>query len=117
MNRADTVVLLTYFLTMIGVGIGYSRQMRSIGQYFAGGKQLPWWIGGVSFLMSYVSALSIVVYTGLGFQYGAVALTLYWTTVPASFLTTVLFAHRWRRAGVLTPTEFLEECGGISPYR
>jgi solute:Na+ symporter, SSS family len=109
MSRADTAVLLTYFLTMIAVGVGYSRQMRSVGLYFAGGKQLPWWIGGVSFLMSYVSALSIVVYAGLGYQYGAVALSLYWTTVPASLLTTVLFARRWRRAGVLTPTEFLEE--------
>jgi SSS family transporter len=109
MSRADTAVLLTYFLTMIAVGIRYSRQMRSAGLYFAGGKQLPWWLGGVSFLMSYVSALSIVVYAGLGYEYGAVALTLYWTTVPASLLTTILFARRWRRAGVLTPTEFLEE--------
>lgn len=109
MSRADTAVLLTYFLTMIVVGIRYSRQMRSVGLYFAGGKQLPWWIGGVSFLMSYVSALSIVVYAGLGYEYGSVALTLYWTTVPASLLTTILFARRWRRAGVLTPTEFLEQ--------
>ena len=76
--------------------------------YFAGGKQLSWWLGGVSFLMAYVSALSIVVYAGLGYQYGLVALTIYWTTVPGALLTTWLFARRWRRAGVLTPVQFLE---------
>jgi SSS family solute:Na+ symporter len=109
MHRADFAVLIAYFATMIVIGALYSRQMRSADMYFAGGKQLSWWLGGVSFLMSSVSALSIVVYAGLGYQYGLVALTLYWTSVPATFLTTWLFARRWRRAGVLTPTEFLEQ--------
>lgn len=109
MRGADTAVLVVYFVTMIAVGAIYSRHMRSADLYFAGGKQLPWWLGGVSFLMSYVSALSIVVYAGLGYEYGIVALTLYWTTIPATLVTTWLFARRWRRAGVLTPTQFLEE--------
>jgi SSS family solute:Na+ symporter len=109
MHRADFAVLIAYLATMIVIGTLYSRQMRSADMYFAGGKQLSWWLGGVSFLMSSVSALSIVVYAGLGYQYGLVALTLYWTSVPATFLTTWLFARRWRRAGVLTPTEFLEQ--------
>ncbi len=109
MHGADTAVLAVYFVTMIAVGALYSRHMRSADLYFAGGKQLPWWLGGVSFLMSYVSALSIVVYAGLGYQYGIVALTLYWTTIPATLVTTWLFARRWRRACVLTPTQFLEE--------
>ncbi len=107
-------MLAAYFVTMVAVGVGYSRHMKSAEMYFAGGKQLPWWIGGVSFVMSYVSAFSIVVYAGLGYQYGVVALTLYWATVPAAALTTWLFAKRWRRAGVITPTEFLEQ--RFSPF-
>ncbi len=108
MRGADAMVLVAYFTAMIGVGLVYSRQMKSLDLYFAGGKQLSWWLGGVSFLMSYVSALSIVVYAALGYQYGLVALTIYWTTVPASLLITALLARRWRRAGILTPVEFLE---------
>ncbi|PYX79179.1 MAG: sodium transporter [Acidobacteria bacterium] len=114
MRGADAVVLVAYFATMIAVGARYSRHMKSTEIYFAGGKQLPWWIGGVSFVMSYVSALSIVVYAGLGYEFGVVSLTLYWTTVPASILTTWLLARRWRRAGILTPTEFLER--RFSPF-
>ncbi len=108
MRGADMAVLAAYFVTMIAVGLFYSRRMKSLDLYFAGGKQLSWWLGGVSFLMSYVSALSIVVYAALGYQYGLVALTIYWTTVPGALLTTWLLARRWRRAGVLTPVEFLE---------
>ena len=108
MHGADLAVLTAYFATMIGVGFAYSRHMKSLDLYFAGGKQLSWWLGGISFLMAYVSALSIVVYAGLGYQYGLVALSIYWTTVPGTLLTTWLLARRWRRAGVLTPMEFLE---------
>jgi hypothetical protein len=43
MRGADTAVLTAYFLTMIVVGFVYSRQMKSLGMYFAGGKQLPLW--------------------------------------------------------------------------
>jgi solute:Na+ symporter, SSS family len=109
MHRADAIVMAAYFATMITVGIWYSRLMKSTDMYFAGGKQLSWWLGGVSLLMSYVSALSILVYAGLGFRYGLVALTLYWSSVPAVLVTTWLFAQRWRRAGVITPTEFLKK--------
>ena len=108
MRGADLAIVVVYFVTMIAIGLAYSRQMKSLDMYFAGGKQLSWWLGGVSFLMAYVSALSIVVYAGFGYQYGLVALTIYWTTVPGALLTTWLFARRWRRAGVLTPVEFLE---------
>jgi solute:Na+ symporter, SSS family len=107
-QKADIAVLITYFVTMILVGIVYSKRVKSLGMYFAGGKQLSWWLGGVSFLMGSLSTFAIVVYASLGYQYGFVALTIYWTSVPAVLLTTWLFAIRWRRAAVLTPTEFLE---------
>jgi SSS family solute:Na+ symporter len=108
MQKADIAVLFTYFVAMIAVGVVYSRRVKSLDMYFAGGKQLSWWLGGVSVLMAQVSTFSIVVYSAMGYQYGLVALTLYWTTVPAFLIATWLFAVRWRRAGVITPTEFLE---------
>jgi SSS family transporter len=108
MRAADTAVLVAYFVTMVVVGLVYSRRMKSLDKYFAGDKQLSWWLGGVSFVMAYVSALSIVVYAALGYQYGLVALTIYWTTVPGTLITTWLLARRWRRAGIITPVEFLE---------
>jgi len=109
MGIPDAIVMAVYFAAMIGVGLRYARSMRSPTDYFAGGKQVPWWLGGVSLAMSYVSAFSIVVYAGMGYEFGLVALTLYWASVPAILLTTWLFARRWRRAGVITPMGFLEK--------
>jgi len=108
MRTADTVLLVFYFGLMVGVGFYFARYMKTLDLYFVGGKKLPWWLGGVSFLMSYVSALSIVVYAAMGYTYGLVSVTLYAVSVPACLITTVLFARRWHRAGVSTPVEFLE---------
>lgn len=108
MRRADIAVLVVYFATMVVVGLLYSKRAKSLEMYFAGGKQLSWWLGGVSFVMASVSAMSIVVYAALGYEYGMVSLTLYWVSVPATVIVTWILAVRWRRAGLLTPTEFLE---------
>ncbi len=108
MRSADTLLVILYFGLMVSVGIYFARYMKTLDLYFVGGKKLPWWLGGISFLMSYVSALSIVVYSAMGYTYGLVSITLYATTVPACLVTAWLFARRWHRAGVSTPVEFLE---------
>ena len=108
MRPADTILLLFYFVLMVGIGVYFARYMKNVDVYFVGGKKLPWWLGGVSFLMSYVSALSIVMYTAMGYTYGIVSMTLYAVSVPACLLTSELFARRWHRAGISTPVEFLE---------
>src|ERR1044071_4240066 len=105
-RSADSFVIITYFITMVFVGLTYARRMPSLEVYFAGGRQLSWWLGGISLVMGTLSAFAIVVYAALGYQYGLVALTIYWTVLPGTMLATYLFAQRWRRAGVLTPTEF-----------
>ena len=106
MAGADLFVLVTYFVTMLAVGMAFSRQ-KSCDTYFAGDRQVSWWLGGISFFFCNLSAFAIIVYAGIGYQYGTVALTIYWATVPGVVFATLLFARRWRRAGVITPTEFL----------
>ncbi len=106
MAGADLFILVTYFVTMLAIGMSYSRQ-KSCDMYFAGDRQVTWWLGGISFFFCNLSAFAIIVYAGIGYQYGAVALTIYWSTVPGVVFATLIFARRWRRAGVITPTEFL----------
>jgi solute:Na+ symporter, SSS family len=106
MRAADLFILVAYFVTMLAVGFTYSRQ-KSCDMYFAGDRQVSWWLGGISFFLSNLSAFAIVVYAGMGYQYGLVALTITLIDMPATAFATLFFARRWRRAGVITPTEFL----------
>jgi SSS family transporter len=114
MNPADTTVVLGFFSIMAGIGVYFGRRMKTAGDYFHGGGGIPWWLAGVSFYMSTFSALAFVVYSALAYQYGFVAVTISWVTVPALLLGVFVFASRWRRVGKNSPLEYLESRYGSS---
>ncbi len=104
----DYVMLVGYFVLMLGIGLYFYRYMRGMKVYFSGGNKIPWWLAGVSFYMSSFSAYAFVIYSGLCFQFGWVGITLFWVTIPATVISVTFFATRWRRARIDSPVEFLE---------
>lgn len=113
LERADTIVVVGYFVLMLGIGAYYYRYMRGMKDYFSGGNRIPWWLSGVSFYMSSFSAFTFVAYSELAYKHGFVAITLYWTTAPAVLIGALLVAWRWRRARILSPVEYLEQRFGL----
>lgn len=116
MNPADLAVVLGFFAIMAGIGVYFGRRMSGAADFFRGGGGVPWWLAGVSFYMSTFSALAFVVYSALAYQYGFVAVTVSWVTVPALIIGATLFATRWRRVGQDSPLEYLEQRYG-APVR
>ena len=104
----DYVMLIGYFVLMLGIGLYFYRFMRGMKVYFTGGNKIPWWLSGVSFYMSSFSAYAFVIYSGLCFKLGFVGVTLFWVIVPATIISVTFFATRWRRARIDSPVEFLE---------
>jgi SSS family solute:Na+ symporter len=104
----DVLVIAGYFVVVIWIGLEFRNRIKSAGDYFAGGHQVPWWLAGISHYMSSFSAFSFVAYAQLGYTWGWVSVTLFWVTVPACLLGGLVFARRWRQARVITPVEFLE---------
>ncbi len=94
----DYFMLGGYFVLMFGIGLYFYRSMRGMKAYFSGENQIPWWLAGVSFYMSSFSAYGFVVYSGLCFKFGWVGVTLFWVMVPATIISAMFFAARWRRA-------------------
>ncbi|UCD27705.1 MAG: hypothetical protein JSV03_11410 [Planctomycetota bacterium] len=108
LQHGDYVVLVGYFILMLGIGAYFYRYMRGIGDYFSGGNRIPWWLSGVSFYMSSFSAFTFVAYSELAYKHGFVAVTLYWVTAPAVLIGALLLSWRWRRARIVSPVEYLE---------
>lgn len=106
---SDYVVVIGYFVLVVWIGLWFRRKLTSMGDYFAGGNQIPWWMAGISHYMSSFSAFSFIAYAQMGYLYGWVAVTLFWVSIPACIGGGLFFAKRWRRARVVTPVEFLEE--------
>lgn len=108
MNPADIGVVAGFFAIMGGIGIYFGRRMKGSSDFFHGGGGIPWWLAGVSFYMTTFSALAFVVYSALAYQYGFVAVSVSWVTVPALIIGARFFAARWRRVGENSPLEYLE---------
>ncbi len=104
----DYIVLVGYFVLILGVGVYFYRYMKGMKDYFSGGNNIPWWLSGVSFYMSSFSVAAFVQYSALAYKYGWVSVTLFWTTVPATLVSVLLFAKKWRRARIGSPVEYLE---------
>ncbi|MEA1951656.1 MAG: sodium/solute symporter [Planctomycetota bacterium] len=105
---ADKMVLVGYFVLMLGIGAYFYRFMRGMKDYFSGGNNIPWWLSGVSFYMSSFSVFAFVSYSALAYKYGWAGVTLLWVAVPATVFSVTLFAKRWRRARIDSPVEYLE---------
>ncbi len=108
LQLADKMVLVGYFVLMLGIGAYFYRFMHGIKDYFSGGNNIPWWLSGVSFYMSSFSVFAFVSYSALAFKYGWAGVTLLWVSVPATVFSVTLFAKRWRRARIDSPVEYLE---------
>lgn len=104
----DYVVLIGYFVLMLGIGAYFYRFMQGMKDYFSGGNEIPWWLSGVSFYMSSFSVAAFIFYPALCYKYGWVGVTLLWVAVPATLFSVLLFAKKWRRARIDTPVEYLE---------
>lgn len=104
----DYVAVGVYMLLMAGIGIFFGKFIHNIGDYIKGGSTIPWLAAGISNFMGLFSTFIFVAYAGIAYEFGLVAVTVLWCTVPASLVGALIFAKRWRRAGIMTPVEFLE---------
>jgi len=105
---ADYAVVASFFAVMIAVGVFFGRKQKNMSQFFGGGKQVPWWLSGISFYMCSFSALAFVMYSALAYKFGWLPITISWLSVPAVLLGCRLFAARWRRAAETSPLEYIE---------
>lgn len=104
----DYFMLAGYFVLMLGIGVYFYRHMKDMKAYFSGGNKIPWWLSGVSFYMTSFSVAAFVFYPSVCYRQGWVGITLLWVAVPAAAFSVTFFGHRWRRARVDSPVEYLE---------
>ncbi len=110
----DYSAVAIYLVLMAGIGIIMGRYVKNVKEYFSGGNAVPWHLGAISNYMTMISAFVFVAHAGVVYQNGLIGLLLLWSPVPATVFATLFLAHRWRRAGLTTPVEYLEQRYGSS---
>ena len=109
MNSPDWIVLIAYLLGTIFVGVYLGRLVKSAGDLFSAGGQSPWWASGLSGFMTMFSANTFVVWGGMAYQYGVVAIMVNLCYGVAALAAGFTVAGKWKRLGVKTPAEYVEK--------
>ncbi len=108
MLTVDYFVLTIYLLGIFSVGLFLTSKNKSSEDMFAAGGESPWWTSGLSSFMTMFSAGTFVVWGGIAYQHGLVAVMINLCYGVAALLVGFFVAGHWKRMGVKTPAEFIE---------
>ncbi|HIE08996.1 MAG TPA: sodium:proline symporter, partial [Armatimonadetes bacterium] len=116
MTTLDWLFVLWYFVVALSVGLYYSRRAtRSIADFFLSGRALPWWVVGTSMVATTFSSDTPLTVSGFVAKNGISQNWIWWAFVLNGTMTAFIFAHLWRRTGLLTDVEFAELRYGGKP--
>ncbi len=108
MQTSDWIVLTLVLLATLVVGVSLSRLVKNSSDLFAAGGQSPWWLSGLSAFMTMFSANTFVVWGGIAYRHGLVAVVINTCYGIAAILVGYTVAGRWKRMGIRTPAEYIE---------
>ena len=118
MHFADWVVLGSFFLVTISIGVWAYSRVKDSGDFFTAGGKLPWWLTGISHHVTGYSGAVFVAYAGIAYSKG---FTIYcWWALEISAVIALgafLIAPRWSRMRkklrIQSPTEYLSTRYGV----
>jgi len=107
------IVLVAYFVLMIGVGVWARKKVKNASDFFTAGGSMPWWLSGISHHMSGYSSAVFVGYAALAYTSG---ITVYFWWACSIFLSLIIgsriFPAKWARMRqhlhVISPLEYLK---------
>lgn len=109
LQSTDWLIVFGFFLIWLIVGLAVSKRAGSgFSEFFLSGRQMPWWLLGVSMVATTFSSDTPNLVTDMVRQNGVAGNWLWWAFLLTGMLTVFVYARLWRRSGVLTDLEFYE---------
>jgi SSS family solute:Na+ symporter len=107
MITIDYIFIFLYIAGMLVIGGIFSTRMKNSSEMFTAGRHSSWWMAGLSGFMTIFSAGTFVVWGGIAYRLGLVAVTILVTIGLSSIMVGFFIAGRWRQMGISTPAEYL----------
>ena len=109
LSTLDWTLIAAYFALALGVGIWASKQAKQdAAGYFLAGRNMPWWLLGISMVATTFSTDTPNLVTDLVRQQGVAGNWAWWAFLLTGMVTVFVYARLWRRSGVLTDISFYE---------
>ena len=109
LENIDWAIILGTFALTLGIGI-YSARRAGAGatEFFLSGRNMPWWLLGISMVATTFSADTPTLVTDIVRKNGIAGNWVWWAFLLTGMLTVFVYARLWRRSGALTDIEFYE---------
>jgi solute:Na+ symporter, SSS family len=115
-STIDWAIVVGYFAFSAVIGFMFTKRGgENLQEYFISGRNVPWWLAGVSMVATTFAADTPLAVTGMVAANGVAGNWLWWNMVMSGMLTVFFFARLWRRAGVMTDVELAEVRYGGRP--
>jgi SSS family solute:Na+ symporter len=80
----DWLIMLVYFVFVLGIGFALKRYMRTSNDFFLAGRSIPAWVCGLAFISANLGAQEVIGMGASGAKYGIVTSHFYWIgAIPA----------------------------------
>ncbi len=109
MEILDYIIVLVYFIISFSIAFYYyKRAGKDTNEFFLSGRNLPWYLAGLSMVATTFAADTPLAVTELVARNGIAGNWLWWNFAFGGMLTVFFFSRLWRRAGLVTEAEFAE---------
>jgi Na+/proline symporter len=107
LSSADWGIVLFFLGFTVVVGAWSAiKNARNSESYFLGGRNMPWWLLGMSMVATTFSTDTPNLVTNIVRTQGVAGNWAWWSFLLSGMLTTFVYARLWRRLGVTTDIEF-----------
>ena len=109
LSTLDWLIVGLYFILSLAIGIWSSKKAgKDTKSFFLAGRNMPWWLLGISMVATTFSTDTPNLVTDLVRQNGVSGNWSWWAFLLTGMLTVFVYAKLWHRSGVLTDIEFYE---------
>jgi SSS family solute:Na+ symporter len=84
LSPIDWLIMLVYFVFVLGIGFALKRYMRTSNDFFLAGRSIPAWVCGLAFISANLGAQEVIGMGASGAKYGIITSHFYWIgAIPA----------------------------------
>ncbi|RMB63913.1 Na+:solute symporter [Dokdonia sinensis] len=116
LSTLDLVIIIALFAVILSVGIYVGKKAgKDTAQYFLSGRNMPWWLLGLSMVATTFSTDTPNLVTDIVRTNGVSGNWVWWAFLVTGLLTVFVYAKLWRKSEVKTDIEFYELRYGGKP--
>ena len=91
LSWVDTLVIVLYFIFVIGIGFYLLRYTKTGEDFFLAGRKMSSWVAGLSFVAANLGSLELMGWAASAYQYGILATHWYWIgAIPAMLFLAIV---------------------------